>query len=82
MILEMRNVNRKSDTLDLHMLHVHEALNALAEFLDSKKLEIQAGQVTLRIITGKGNHSAMGLPKIKPAVLDYLTKQNYRYWNG
>lgn len=84
MILEIKNAHHRSDTLDLHMLHVQEALRALSEFIDRKKEEMQKSGcmfMKLRVITGRGNHSAMGIPKIMPAVLDFLVKYKYSHFD-
>lgn len=72
------------NTLDLHSLYVKEAIPALDMFLDrninllrtstsNKNMEF------LQIITGRGNRSTKGIPKIKPAVITRLTKRNIRY---
>ncbi|XP_034543240.1 NEDD4-binding protein 2 isoform X2 [Notolabrus celidotus] len=52
--------------LDLHGLHVDEALEHLAQVLEDKS-------------TGRGNHSQGGVARIRPAVIDYLTSKHYRF---
>lgn len=67
--------------LDLHGLHVDEALYHLSQVLTEKNLECRQGlcRPQLSIITGKGNHSQGGVARIRPAVLDYLKNQHYSY---
>ena len=58
---------KHADKLDLHGLHVNEAVDATREFVNfntGKKKSVQ-------IITGIGNHSDVKKgPAIKPAILD------------
>lgn len=67
--------------LDLHGLHVEEALEHLDQVLQDKITECEQGlcQPQLSIITGKGNHSQGGVARIRPAVIDYLTSRHYRF---
>lgn len=60
-----------STTLDLHYLHVAEAIEALDLFLDhhiAKLAERQTAKQKLILITGRGLHSVDGKPHIRPAV--------------
>uniref|UniRef100_A0A8C2BKY4 NEDD4 binding protein 2 n=1 Tax=Cyprinus carpio TaxID=7962 RepID=A0A8C2BKY4_CYPCA len=65
--------------LDLHGLHVDEALHHLSQVLTDKNLEFSQGlcQPQLSVITGRGNRSQGGVARIRPAVLDYLKKHCY-----
>ena len=36
-----------------------------------------ADATSIQVITGKGNHSADGRPKIKPAVVTFLKRKKY-----
>ncbi|XP_035029806.2 NEDD4-binding protein 2 [Hippoglossus stenolepis] len=67
--------------LDLHGLHVDEALDHLAQVLHDKTTESEQGlcRPQLSVITGRGNHSQGGVARIRPAVIDYLTNNHYRF---
>ncbi|KAL4640346.1 NEDD4-binding protein 2 isoform X1 [Arapaima gigas] len=67
--------------LDLHGLHVEEALYHLAQVLEDKTKEWRNGKCRsqLSVITGRGNHSQGGVARIRPAVIDYLSRNNYRF---
>ncbi|XP_051897923.1 NEDD4-binding protein 2 [Pristis pectinata] len=69
------------NVLDLHGLHVDEALQCLEEVLFQKINEYQqrGGKSYLSVITGRGRHSQGGVARIKPVVIDYLKRQNFRF---
>ena len=58
----------------MHGLSVDEALNEVRNALSRHDWK----RSNLVFITGKGNHSQGGKPKIKPAVTQYLKKKKYR----
>lgn len=62
--------------LDLHGLFVHEAEDATREFLRSAHAP-PTGEV--KIITGRGIHSAHHVAKVKPAIIALLRKSGYSY---
>jgi DNA-nicking Smr family endonuclease len=65
------NKTQPRGTIDLHGLFVKEAI----EQVDKAIAEGQrSGAEELRVITGKGLHSARGQAKIKPAVEDLMRK--------
>lgn len=70
-----------NNILDLHGLHVEEALEHLEHVLEQKTTECERGlcRPQLSVITGRGNHSQGGVARIRPAVLDYLTHKQYRF---
>ncbi|XP_053314358.1 NEDD4-binding protein 2 isoform X2 [Spea bombifrons] len=67
--------------LDLHGLHVDEAMKHFRQVLQEKMEEYKqnGGKSHLSVITGRGNHSQGGIPRIKLAVIDYLTNHNFRF---
>uniref|UniRef100_A0A8C0J683 NEDD4 binding protein 2 n=2 Tax=Chelonoidis abingdonii TaxID=106734 RepID=A0A8C0J683_CHEAB len=68
------------NVLDLHGLHVDEAINHLSRVLLEKSHEYKqtGGKPYLCVITGRGNHSQGGVARIKPAAIKYLTSHNFR----
>ncbi|KAM4707712.1 LOW QUALITY PROTEIN: NEDD4-binding protein 2 [Discoglossus pictus] len=67
--------------LDLHGLHVDEAMKHFKQVLQDKMEEYKqnGGKPYLSVITGRGNHSQGGVARIKPAVIDYLTNHDFRF---
>ncbi|KAF9163268.1 hypothetical protein DFQ26_002758 [Actinomortierella ambigua] len=63
--LSANNANRPSNELDLHGLHVKEALAVTRTRLDKF---VRNKEQSLIIIVGKGNRSTDGIAKIKPEV--------------
>lgn len=39
-------------------------------------------KLDIRVITGRGKNSRNGVSKIAPAVVSYLTRNHYRYFNN
>uniref|UniRef100_UPI00398EF7F9 NEDD4-binding protein 2 isoform X3 n=1 Tax=Pristiophorus japonicus TaxID=55135 RepID=UPI00398EF7F9 len=81
-ILKRVNVSLlPQNVLDLHGLHVDEALYHLDKVLLEKINEYQqkGGKPYLSVITGRGSHSQGGIARIKPAVIDYLKSHNCRF---
>ncbi|KAM6076181.1 NEDD4-binding protein 2 isoform 3-T3 [Chlamydotis macqueenii] len=69
------------NVLDLHGLHVDEAVNQLSRVLQEKSEEYQqtGGKPYLCVITGRGSHSQGGVARIRPAAIRYLTSHNFRF---
>ncbi|NWQ67746.1 N4BP2 protein, partial [Neopipo cinnamomea] len=69
------------NVLDLHGLHVDEAVNQLSRVLQEKSEEHQqtGGKPYLTVITGRGSHSQGGVARIRPAAIRYLTTHNFRF---
>ncbi|XP_076992776.1 NEDD4-binding protein 2 isoform X2 [Tamandua tetradactyla] len=69
------------NVLDLHGLHVDEAIGHLMTVLQQKAEEFKqcGGKPYLSVITGRGNHSQGGIARIKPAVIKYLTSHSFRF---
>ncbi|XP_018419928.1 PREDICTED: LOW QUALITY PROTEIN: NEDD4-binding protein 2 [Nanorana parkeri] len=67
--------------LDLHGLHVDEAMKHFRRVLQEKTEDYRqnGGSPHLLLITGRGNRSQGGVPRIKPAIVDYLTNHDYRF---
>ncbi|NWQ72760.1 N4BP2 protein, partial [Columbina picui] len=68
------------NVLDLHGLHVDEAVTHLSRVLQEKSEEYQqtGGKPYLCVITGRGSHSQGGVARIRPAAIRYLTSHNFR----
>lgn len=80
-LLQLRNAQCDDNTLDLHGLHVQEAVQVLKNYVKLKKREswcLQKKQI-LRIITGRGAHSALNIPKVKFAVEGYFLSSQLNY---
>lgn len=81
MIVEQRNTLSGADpySLDLHGLHVDEAIHTLRNFIANKQSERRADVRYISVVTGRGKHSLGGVAKIKPAVLNFLRDNKFRY---
>ncbi|KAJ3410886.1 hypothetical protein HDV05_003104 [Chytridiales sp. JEL 0842] len=70
---EERNKGRDPFEVDLHGLHTSEAL----AFVEQRLVQAKRNKQThLIIITGKGNNSADGVAKLKPAVYNKLMQRH------
>ncbi|XP_061535547.1 NEDD4-binding protein 2 isoform X1 [Phycodurus eques] len=67
--------------VNLHGLHVDEALEHLGRILHDKTADCEQGlcRPQLSVITGRGNHSQGGVARIRPAVINYLKSTRYRF---
>ncbi|XP_068216199.1 NEDD4-binding protein 2-like [Palaemon carinicauda] len=80
-----KNQKKDANVLDLHLLHVPEALSATKAFLlEREQLLItrNINQLQVSLITGRGAHSAGGQAKLKPAIRDYLLKKGFTFHEG
>ena len=65
------------DTIDLHQMRVSTAVHKVKEFLRDEE---QRGDLDyVHIITGRGNKSPDGIPRIKIAVMRYLRERRYDF---
>lgn len=83
-ILEAVNAKKKdANTLDLHLLHVSEALGATQAFLKERERVLTTmrgvNQMQVFLITGRGNHSIGGQARLKPAIKDFLRGNGYLF---
>lgn len=65
------NKHSPQGTIDLHGLFVQEAISYTEQAIQRAQ---QQGLSTLRVIVGKGIHSAGHVAKIKPAIEDLMRK--------
>ena len=68
----------QSGTLDLHGLHVSEALEAVRACLRPEARR-RGGSAPLRIVVGEGRHSATQAARLAPAVKRLLTESGERW---
>ncbi|XP_066286594.1 NEDD4-binding protein 2-like [Branchiostoma lanceolatum] len=86
-ILELKNAGLDQlNCLDLHGLHVNEAIDALKSVLKEKERELHHASTSrhpvanyICVITGRGNNSRGGVARLKPAVLNFLRTNDYRF---
>lgn len=74
-IFRANNANLPSDTIDLHGLYVEEAEEILEKRINAAR---GRGEGHLNVIVGKGNHSAGGVRKIGPAVIELCRKRGLK----
>ncbi|XP_076064727.1 NEDD4-binding protein 2 [Oratosquilla oratoria] len=84
-ILEAVNSSRDGNTLDLHYLHVTEAVSVTQAFLSERQRLLRARNLNIMhvsLITGRGANSEGGVARIKPAVKEFLQKNGYSHIDG
>lgn len=81
-IVEVHDLtHNNAELLDLHYLLVQEAIPCLEVFLDSHIVRLRRHKLPYKhifLITGRGLHSAGGIPTIKMNVKNYLAKRGLR----
>lgn len=63
--------------LDLHGLHVADALEILKYHIIHLHSLEHPGSWLMKVVTGVGHHSEDGVAKVQPAVIDYLADAGY-----
>ncbi|EPX73170.1 SMR and DUF1771 domain-containing protein [Schizosaccharomyces octosporus yFS286] len=71
-----KNSQCRPDEIDLHGLYVDEAVQAVRQRIHNC---IQRGEGHLHVIVGQGHHSVNHVEKLKPAVMQMLDQNNFRY---
>ena len=73
-IFEARNPSTSPDVIDLHGLHVSEAVERLPDALE------RAPEGKVRILTGTGHHTkGTGRARLRPAVKRWLQENSYYF---
>mmetsp|Transcript_35774 Transcript_35774/g.79611 ORF Transcript_35774/g.79611 Transcript_35774/m.79611 type:complete len:178 (+) Transcript_35774:145-678(+) len=75
LIFISRNKGLPKDTVDLHGLRVKEALAKAREIILEAKKE---NRKSMTFIVGRGLHSADGVAKLKPAIMDLVNELHLR----
>ncbi|KAK6173334.1 hypothetical protein SNE40_016805 [Patella caerulea] len=83
-ILDMRRSEVQDGmTLDLHGFHVDEAISVLNKVIAQKErenyLRPERRRTHFFVITGRGLNSRGGVAKIRPAIINFLSSNNFRY---
>ena len=65
--------------LDLHGMHVPEALSALRRHCAALAGLAHPSGVLLQVVTGWGRNSSSGVPRVRPAVLRWLAANSHHY---
>ena len=75
------NATGDPNTIDLHGLHVKEALSLVKARVKAlrRATALEGARPSLVVITGRGSHSADGLARIKPAVEELARQEKLRF---
>ena len=71
--------NLNSFKLDLHGMHVQEALRVLHRYVQGLNDLCYPGGILLKVVTGYGRHSADNRAKILPSVVAYLCESGFLF---
>ncbi|KAI5953720.1 hypothetical protein KGF57_003929 [Candida theae] len=76
-VFRENNTDSAADEIDLHGLYVKEA-----KWVVQRRIEqaVRTNQSHLKVIVGKGNHSANGIAKLKPAIEELCSESNLRHY--
>lgn len=69
----------RQTNIDLHGLHVPEALSLLRSMIAKAKERVSSDRVTLNMITGIGHHSVRGKSRLRDAVRHFLESNNHLF---
>ena len=65
--------------LDLHGMHVPEALSVLRRHCATLAGLAHPSGVLLQVVTGWGRNSSSGVPRVRPAVLEWLASNSHHH---
>jgi len=76
-VFRENNTDSAADEIDLHGLYVKEA-----KWIVQRRIEqaVRTNQSHLKVIVGKGNHSANGISKLKPAIAELCEESNLKHY--
>jgi hypothetical protein len=87
-IFALNNANiNDSNTLDLHGLHINEAIKVFKEvyakkrndLYNNKNNKIKKQKTYLFLITGCGRHSVDRISRLRPKMMSYLNQNSIRF---
>jgi len=73
------NDHNSQNKLDLHFLTTADAIKQLQMFIQTKVGLLRNDEMSVEIVTGKGNRSENGKSRLRPAVVNWLEQKNYRF---
>ncbi|KAG8957945.1 hypothetical protein FRC03_009666 [Tulasnella sp. 419] len=74
LIFKENNRGRKPGVIDLHGLHVHEAIERTK---DAVEAAVARQDPDIKLIVGKGNHSQDSVAKVKPGIEKWLSENGF-----
>lgn len=76
-VFVQNNADSEGNEIDLHGLYVNEAKWVLQKRIAEA---LRTGQLNLEVIVGKGNHSANGVAKLKPAIDELCSEAGLNHY--